>query len=335
MGLLSIVIPLYNEEAVLPLLRQRLTEVIDGLSCDVEAILISDGSTDNTNALLLDWAHADKRIRVVEFSRNFGHQAAITAGMDLSSGDGVVVMDGDLQDPPELLTTMVEHFERGYDVIFAQRSDRTRDSWLKRATASLFYSLMGRFVLKNLPRHVGDFRLMSRDFVEAISQFREGHRFIRGMTVWAGFKQISIPMTRPERPAGTTKFPIRKMMRFALDAILSFSGLPLRLAMFFGAFICLFGFGAGGYFIVRRLLSSELVPGWTSLFALISIVGGTTLMSIGIVGEYIARIYEEVKGRPLYIVKRMTNFTSYRARPRTILPTSDTRRVSPRAKKAA
>ena len=305
--LLSLVIPLFNEEAVLPLLVARLDETLAGLDCDSEVLLIDDGSRDATLALARQAAQKDPRYRVLSFSRNFGHQSAITAGLDFADGDAVVIMDADLQDPPEILGRMIELYREGYDVVSAQRESREGDGVWKRATASAFYWIMRKTVDERLMPEVGDFRLLSRGAVHALRQFREQHRFMRGLIAWLGLKEATVPFKRGPRAAGTTKYPTLKMAAFAWTAVTSFSGLPLRLGVLAGVFLT--GLGAL-YFIYaayRALVSHATVPGWTSLVFLQIFFSGATLLSIGLMGEYLARVYDESKRRPLYVLRDLVN----------------------------
>ncbi|HWA98848.1 MAG TPA: glycosyltransferase family 2 protein, partial [Pirellulales bacterium] len=269
-------------------------------------IFVNDGSRDRSGVLLAQAAEHDPRCKVVEFSRNFGHQIAITAGTDLAAGDAVVVMDSDLQDPPELVLEMIERYRAGYDVVYAQRSARHGETWLKRITAIGFYRLMRGAVHRDLPDNVGDFRLMGRNVIDALKQLREQHRFVRGMVSWLGFRQTAVVFDRPARAAGETKYPMRKMLAFAWRAISSFSGLPLRLALGLGVALVA---GAALYAMlaVWRMLAGDTVPGWTSLVCLQVGLSGVMLLSLGLMGDYIARIYDELKGRPLYIVRSVQN----------------------------
>lgn len=307
--LLSLVIPLFNEEAVLPLLVGRLETVLAQLDCDVEVILVDDGSRDRTLSLVREIVANDGRFRALAFSRNFGHQAAITAGLDVAAGDAVVIMDADLQDPPEILARMLDLHRQGYDVVSAQRVGREGDGLWKRATASVFYWIMRKTVDERIAPEVGDFRLLSRPVVLALRQFREQHRFMRGLIAWLGFQEAVVPFERGPRAAGTTKYPTLKMAAFAWTAITSFSGLPLRLGVLAGfAMICL-GALYFVYALYRALIVHATVPGWTSLVFLQIFFSGATLLCIGLMGEYLARVYDESKRRPLYIVRDALNLT--------------------------
>jgi dolichol-phosphate mannosyltransferase len=306
--LLSLVIPIFNEEEALTPLLHSLRSVLASLSCDHEIVFIDDGSRDGTRRLLEAAANADPRVKVLGFSRNFGHQAAITAGLDFASGDAVVVMDADLQDPPGLLPEMVARFEQGFDVVSAQRVERDGEGLFKRGTAALFYGLMKRAVDARLVPQVGDFRLFSRAAVEALRGFREQHRFMRGLVAWLGLKEAVLPFHRPARVAGTTKYPACKMARFAWTAISSFSALPLKLALIGGLLLT----AGGAVYSIRVLYETfvlqNTVPGWSSLVCLQLLFSGATLSALGLVGDYVARIYEEAKGRPLYVVSEVLNF---------------------------
>lgn len=305
---LSLVIPIYNEQDAIPYLFQALRPVLDRLSYDHEIILVDDGSRDGSRSLLEQQARADSRIKLLGFSRNFGHQAAITAGLDFASGDAVVVMDADLQDPPELLPDMLALFEQGFDVVSAQRVGREGESPFKRGTASLFYGLMRRAVDERLQPQVGDFRLFSRGAVNALRGFREQHRFMRGLVAWLGLKEAILPFNRPARVAGETKYPAWKMARFAWTAISSFSALPLKLCLVGGLLMTTFGLFYGLYVVYEALFLHTTVRGWSSLVCLQLLFSGATLTGLGLVGDYVARIYEESKGRPLYVLSNALNF---------------------------
>lgn len=301
-SLLSIVIPLYNEgEAVLHL-RNALTEFLPQLPCRAELVLVNDGSKDGTLFHLVEWASSDPRVRVLNFARNFGHQAACTAGLDHATGDAVVVMDADLQDPPEVILEMLREYTKGYDVVYGKRSVRIGETAFKRFSAWAFYRVMRLMIYRDLPADVGDFRLVSRRFLGALGQMRETHRFLRGMVAWAGFPQTSVTYTRQPRCGGTTKYPLAKMLMLAWTAAVSFSPTPLRLSFGLGLIVGLLGVTQGINAVIRKVLGLYTVPGWSSIIVAICLIGGAILMSIGVLGEYIGRIYEEAKGRPLYIV---------------------------------
>jgi polyisoprenyl-phosphate glycosyltransferase len=277
------------------------------MDCSYEVILVNDGSRDETRQLLEKAAAANHRIKVLEFSRNFGHQAAIIAGLDFASGDAVVVMDADLQDPPEILPEMVDLFQGGYDVVSAQRIQREGETVFKRVTASLFYWVMRRMVDKHMRPEVGDFRLFSRAAIVAIRKFREQHRFMRGLVAWLGLKEVIVPFRRQERSGGDTKYSVLKMLRFAWTAISSFSALPLRLSLVVGLFVVFGGLSYLFHTVYVGLVRKTALPEWTSLVAFQVIFSGATLVAIGLLGDYVARIYEESKGRPLYVLNDMVN----------------------------
>ncbi len=313
--LLSLVIPIYDEEEALPSLLVALRRVLDAMDCDHEIVFVDDGSRDASRSMLAEAAARDGRIRVLNFSRNFGHQAAITAGLDFAEGDAVVVMDADLQDPPELLPQMVALYEEGYEVVSAQRVGREGEGPFKRGTAAMFYALMRRAVDERLRPQVGDFRLFSRAAVTALRGLREQHRFVRGMVAWLGLKEAIIPFRRPARVAGETKYPAWKMARFAWTAISSFSALPLKLSLGGGLMMTAIGLIYSAYVVYETIVLKTTVRGWSSLICLQLLFSGATLTAIGLVGDYVARIYEESKGRPLYIIADALNLPSVIAPP--------------------
>jgi dolichol-phosphate mannosyltransferase len=312
--LLSIVIPAYNEQAIIPALQTALNEFLATLACPVEVIFVNDGSSDQTLDLLMDWAAKDRRIKVIGLARNFGHQAAVTAGLDLAGGDAVVIIDADLQDPPHVIHEMLARYREGYDVVYGQRISREGESAIKRFTAWLFYRLMRVFIYRDLPPDAGDFRLISRRCLDAIKSMRETHRFIRGMVAWVGFAQTSVKYQRRPRTGGETKYPFWKMVRFAWTAAISFSPAPLRLSLIAGVLVALAGLGEGAYAVLRALIVHDTFPGWASAITVMSVIGGAILISIGILGEYVGRIFEASKGRPIYIVSNLANFPPEQAR---------------------
>jgi glycosyltransferase involved in cell wall biosynthesis len=305
--LLSIVIPAFNEEDVVAPLRSRLTAFLLTLPCPVEVLLVNDGSVDHTLDHFLDWAREDARIRVIGLARNFGHQAAITAGLDAATGDAVVIMDADLQDPPEVVLDMLREYVKGYDVVFAQRLSRSGEGVFKRLSAWAFYRFMRTFIHSDLPPDSGDFRLLSRRCLEALKSMREMHRFLRGMVAWVGFPQTAVQFERAARVAGKTKYSLARMVRFACTAAVSFSPAPLRVILTAGMFVSIFGLIDGLYSIARAETGHHPLGGATSVISVLCFIGGGILMSIGILGEYIGRIFEESKGRPLYIVSLQAN----------------------------
>ncbi len=309
-GLLSIIIPLYNEEDSLPYLRSELTSFLATLPYPSEVVLVNDGSSDASLDHLLEWASHDHRVRVLNLARNFGHQSAATAGLDHASGDAIVLMDADLQDPLKVILDMVSKYRAGYDVVMGKRVKREGESLFKRASAWLFYRLMSTLVLRELEPDVGDFRLVSRACLNALNEMRETHRFLRGMVCWVGFAQTTVSYIRQPRSGGVTKYPLRKMLLFAWTAAISFSPTPLRVSLGLGFLVALAGIVEGIYAVTRILLGLYVVPGWTSVIVVVCLIGGAILISIGVLGEYIGRIFEESKGRPLYIVATSANLAA-------------------------
>lgn len=300
--LLSIVIAIYNEEDALPFLRERLTSFVDYLEGRTEIILVNDGSSDGSVGLLIEWANTDSRVRVFNLARNFGHQAALTAGLDQATGDAVVVMDADLQDPPEVVSAMLDEYCKGYDVVYGRRISRAGETGFKRLSAWIFYRAMRLLVHRELPADAGDFRLVSRRCLDAVLSMRETHRFLRGMIAWVGFPQTSVPYARDIRVAGQTKYPLSKMLRLAWTAAVSFSPTPLRLSFALGFVIAAIGMLEAGNAVVRSMLGLYVVPGWSSMIVVTCLVGGSILISIGVLGEYVGRIFEAIKERPLYLI---------------------------------
>jgi polyisoprenyl-phosphate glycosyltransferase len=298
----SFVVPVYNEQETLGAFCESLSAVLVRLDGSAEVILIDDGSEDASFARLVEMSARDPRFKVLRFSRNFGHQAAITAGLDFAAGNAVVVMDADLQDPPEVVLTMAERWREGYDVVYAVRRERRGENRFKRATASAFYRVLRRLSDVDIPADVGDFRLVDRKALDAYRAMRESDRFVRGMFSWVGFRQIGVPYDRAERIAGKTKFPLRKMLTFALDGIVSFSVAPLRLALALGFVVSVLSFAYGFVAIFLKVSGAFTVPGWTSVIFVTSLLGGVQLIVLGVVGEYVGRTYGEAKNRPLYIV---------------------------------
>ncbi len=310
---LSLVLPIFNEAEIIPELARRLKSFLADLGSGVgeswEVIFVNDGSTDESATLLQALAVAEPRFKILSFARNFGHQMAITAGLDRAEGDAVVVMDADLQDPPEVVNEMLVRWREGFDVVFAIRSKRHGESWFKKLTAAAFYRLL-RAMLGgvSIPADAGDFRLMSRPVVLTMRALREQHRFVRGMVAWVGFRQTAVRYERPARFAGETKYPFRKMLRFAIDGITSFSTVPLRMALWLGVVAGGVALIGGLWAVYVKLFGEGVVPGWTTIMILVALGSSAQLMMTGILGEYVGRIYEEVKRRPLYIVREETNF---------------------------
>lgn len=299
----SIIAPIYNEKDNLHELHRRVSEVMNSMGQPWELILVDDGSSDGSTELIRELAKQDEHVRPVIFARNFGHQLAVTAGLDYSRGDAVIIIDADLQDPPELIPQMAEKWQEGYEVVYAVRAEREGESWFKLWTASLFYRLIYRITDVKIPLDAGDFRLMDRKVVNVMNSMRERHRFLRGMSAWVGFKQIGIEYKRAARKAGETKYPFRKMFRLALNAITSFSYFPLQVATFFGFFSAGIAILAIPVVIYLRASGSQAFFGQATTLIAVLFLGGVQLISLGILGEYIGRLYDEAKDRPLYIVR--------------------------------
>jgi polyisoprenyl-phosphate glycosyltransferase len=298
---------MYNEEPAVPLLRSAIERFSSEIRCALEIVLVNDGSSDGTLDLLARWSYEDARVKVIHLSRNFGHQLAATAGLDHASGDAVVLIDADLQDPLEVVHAMIERYCEGYDVVYGQRQSRAGETAFKRFTAWAFYRVMRSMVYKSLPVDTGDFRLISRACLEALRQMHETHRFLRGMVAWLGYPQIAVPYQRRERAAGTTKYPVRKMLAFAWTAATSFSALPLKASIVIGIIVGLFGLEEAARALLAHVLGWYTVPGWVSLTIITSLIGSSLLISVGILGEYVGKIYEQSKNRPLYLVARTFN----------------------------
>jgi len=305
---LSLIVPMYNEAAVIPILLERLTQVLTSLGESYEIVLVNDGSTDETAELLEVACDANPNLRVIHFSRNFGKEVALTAGLDYTSGQAVVPMDADLQDPPELIETLLERWRAGYEVVHCRRRDRNADSWIKRVTAHMFYALMSRIAGIDVPANSGDFRLMDRRVVVALRQLRERNRFMKGLFAWVGFRQTFVDYERPARAAGTTKFRYWRLWTFALDGITGQSTVPLRVAGYLGLLSAIVAIIYGIYLILRTLTSGVDVPGYASLMVAVLLMGGTQLIVLGIIGEYLGRVLEESKNRPLYIISGWRGF---------------------------
>ncbi len=299
----SIVAPIYNEKENLPELYRRVRDVIDSTGEPWEFLLVDDGSTDGSADILHDLAKKDERVRPVIFARNFGHQLAVTAGLDYSRGDAVVVIDADLQDPPELILEMSKKWREGYEVVYAVRAEREGESWFKLWTASLFYRIIYRITDVKIPLDTGDFRLMDRRVVNVMNQMRERHRFLRGMSAWVGFKQIGVEYKRAARTAGETKYPFRKMFRLAINAITGFSYFPLQVATYIGFISAGIAAIAIPIVIYMRMTGSQAFFGQATTLLAVLFLGGVQLISLGVLGEYVGRLYDEAKGRPLYIVR--------------------------------
>jgi len=298
----SVVIPCFNEEDVLPAAIERLLGISqNALDYEFEYIFVDDGSTDETLKLLRSLANRDPRVRVLTFARNFGHQIAFTAGIDVASGDSVVLIDADLQDPPEVVLLMLDKWEQGFDVVYGVRQSRPCETYFKRASASVFYRFLNRMSDVPIPNDTGDFRLISQPVVEALKTMPEKHRFVRGMVAWAGFRQIAVSYERDAREAGNSKYPFKKMFRFASDAIISFSTKPLRVATNIGLLALFLSVIGVIYVFALRDFTSTWVEGWTALMITVLFFGGVQLISLGVIGEYLGRVYEESKDRTRWV----------------------------------
>lgn len=305
---LSVIAPCFNEEGVLHELYRRICLVLDASGVSWELVLVNDGSRDRTPEIMRELHAQDPRVKVVDFARNFGHQIAVTAGMDYARGDAVVLIDADLQDPPELILEMLAKWREGYEVVYAVRSERKGETWFKEFTAKAFYRIIYKITDIDIPMDTGDFRLMDRKVVEALKTMREKHRFMRGMSVWVGFRQTGVKYVRAERYAGETKYPLKKMLKFAMDGITSFSYFPLQVATYIGFASALLAILGIIVTVILRLSGSHAFYGQATTLVSVLFLGGVQLICLGILGEYLGRIYDEVKGRPLYIVREALGF---------------------------
>jgi dolichol-phosphate mannosyltransferase len=299
----SIVAPIFNELDNLPELYNRVRDVMSAIGETWELVLVDDGSTDGSTERILELAKQDRHIRPVIFARNFGHQPAITAGWDYARGDAVVIIDGDLQDPPEAIPDLITKWREGYEVVYAVRAEREGETWFKKTTAALFYRIVQRITDVKIPVDTGDFRLMDRKVVDVLKTMHERHRFPRGMSAWVGFRQIGVPYKRAARHAGVTKYPFKNMLKLALNAITGFSYFPLQLATYFGFAAAGLAIIAIPVVIIMRLVGQGAFLGQATTLIAVLFLGGVQLISLGVLGEYLGRIYDEVKGRPLYIVR--------------------------------
>lgn len=306
--LLSVVVPVYNEQEVIDETYKRLTQVFKDYFMDVEYIFINDGSKDNTYFKLGEISRKNPGVRIINFARNFGHQIAITAGMDYAKGDAVVIIDADLQDPPEVILSMVEKWQEGFEVVYGKRLQREGETVFKKFTAKMFYRFLDSMTDVKLPVDVGDFRLIDRKVCNAMKCLPERSRYVRGLVSWVGFKQTSVEYKREKRFAGETKYPLKKMLKLAGDGIFSFSYKPLKLATFVGMLVSALSFLYLIIVLIQKFVKNDIASGWASSMAVSLFFNGVMLIVIGIMGEYVGRIYEEVKARPLYIVGELLGF---------------------------
>ena len=317
--MISVVAPIHNEAETVAELHRRLDAVLTPLD-DHEIVLVDDGSTDDSWQRMLALAAGDPHLRLVRLSRNFGHQAALTAGLDNAHGDAVVIMDADLQDPPELIPTLVAKWREGFDIVYGLRTGREGETRFKLWTAAVFYRLLRQMTRVEIPADAGDFRLLSRRAVDALARMPERARFLRGMTSWVGFRQAGVQYRRDARYAGTTKFPTRRMMRFALDAITSFSTTPIRVVTGLGFVLVVFFAGVFAWAVYVKLFTDTAVAGWTSVLIVLLLLGGMQLVALGIIGQYVARIFEEAKQRPLYLVEDLVECGTLSTEPPATTP---------------
>lgn len=300
---ISVIIPCYNEEQNIPLLYNRLSTVLDKMNVQYELIFINDGSKDNSIQLIKALALKNSVVKYIDFSRNFGHQIAVTAGLDKSNGKSIVVIDADLQDPPELIPEMHAKMKEGFEVVYAKRKTRKGESWFKLWTAKVFYRALSKMTSINIPVDTGDFRVMDRKIVEVLKKMPEKNKYLRGQISWVGFDQTYIEYNRDERHAGTTGYPFRKMLRLALDGVTAFSDVPLKVVTYFGLIVSVFAFLVMIYALYSRFILEDYQPGWTSLILSVLFIGGIQMIAIGIIGEYLSRMNSNIRNRPLYIVK--------------------------------
>lgn len=303
----SVVVPVYNEEEVLHETYKRLTTVMEGTGESYEIIFVNDGSRDKTRDMAVAICTQDPRVKLIDFSRNFGHQIAITAGMDYTVGQCVVVIDADLQDPPEVIPQMIAKWREGYEVVYGQRIKRVGETFFKKFTAKVFYRFLRQMTEVDIPVDTGDFRLIDRKVCDALKLISEKNRYVRGIISWLGFKSAPVEFVRDKRFAGTTKYPLKKMIKFASDAVMSFSYKPLKLATYFGSFVSAASFIYLIVTIILKLCGAATVPGWASIMAVSLFFNGVILMILGIIGTYIGRIYDEAKDRPLYVIRDVFN----------------------------
>lgn len=302
-SLVSVVVPCYNEEESAPEFQRRLAAVFAKLDCDLEVIYVNDGSKDRTMETLCALHNQDPRIKIIDLSRNFGKEIAMTAGLDLARGDAVVVIDADLQDPPELIPELIREWRSGYDVAYAMRTQRDGETVLKKASAHAFYRVIQKMSRVQIPEDTGDFRLLSRRAVESLKLLREQHRFMKGLFAWIGYPQKAVPYQRDARYAGNTKWNYWKLWNFALDGITGFTNLPLRISTYIGVLTAFGGFSYSIFIVVKAILWGDPVRGFPSIIMIVTLLGGVQLIFLGIIGEYLGRMFDETKRRPLYLIK--------------------------------
>lgn len=304
----SVIVPMFNEEEVIEHTYNRLKRVMDCSEEDYELIFVNDGSVDRTAEIVEAICRRDPKVRLIQFSRNFGHQIAISAGMDYAAGQSIVIIDADLQDPPEVILEMLDKWREGYEVVYGKRMKRKGETVFKKVTAKMFYRLLGKMTQVDIPLDTGDFRLIDRKVCDVLKGLKEKNRFVRGLVGWAGFRQTRVEYVREERFAGVTKYPLRKMLRFAADGITSFSHKPLKIASYVGFVLSFSSFVYLFVVLLQKWLELGMVPGWASIVAINLFFNGIVLMLLGVMGEYIGRIYDETKDRPLYIVREKVGF---------------------------
>lgn len=320
--LISVVVPAYNEEEVLPEFHRRLTKVFSSLPYKLEVVYVNDGSSDNTVVVIDELKSRDPRIALVDLSRNFGKEIALTAGLDHASGDAVVVIDADLQDPPELIPELIQHWRDGADVAYAKRTHREGESWFKKFTAAVFYRLIRRISRVQIPADTGDFRLLSRRAMEGLGSLREQHRFMKGLFAWIGYRQVAIPYRRDPRFAGQTKWNYWKLWNLALEGITSFTTAPLKIATYLGLMVSVAAFIYAAIIIYKTLVFGDAVRGYPSLMVVVLFLGGVQLAALGVIGEYLGRMFDETKNRPLYLLNKLIPAQTWKDTPAETEPAS-------------
>ncbi len=308
--LYSVVVPVMNEEGNIPLMYERIKNTFEKINEKFELIFVDDGSKDRSLEKMVELSEHDSRVKVIKLSRNFGHQIGVTAGIDHAKGDAVIMIDGDLQDPPEVIEQFIEKYKQGYNVVYAVRKKRKGESWFKRITAAFFYRILKKLTKIHIPVDTGDFRLIDRKVTNSLVSIREKHRFIRGLTSWSGFKQTGVEYVRDPRKYGETKYPLKKMIRFAFDGITSFSFFPIKICIIIGFIVGFMAFLLTGYIIIKRLIYNQAIEQWASIMVAIMFLSGIQLFFMGIFGDYIGRIYDEVRDRPLYLVDEVYGIKS-------------------------